>query len=179
MSKEEQPRVHYRPKGSLPKAPEYRPLVEIEAGRLMAPVSAAVDVNVSNEPGLAHFRLDVELIDRRYQTVRLEATPPPGAGLDFEAVRRVRVPEMMRDGLASLIVYESVDGESYTAERPLDNPDPLWPVALTYSVAHALGQPPTLAVAERLRISAGAAAQRVKRARDAGYLPATTKGRAS
>ena len=89
------------------------------------------------------------------------------------------MPRFIRHGVAHLVILESIEGERYTAQRPMENPDPLWRVATTYSVAYALGEPPTEAVAERLRISHGAAAQRVKRARDAGYLPPTTKGRAS
>ena len=66
-------------------------------------------------------------------------------------MRRVDVSSFIRHGVAHLVVLESTDGERYSAEHPIDNPDPLWPVALTYSVAHALGEPPTTAVAEQLR----------------------------
>lgn len=46
-------------------------------------------------------------------------------------------------------------------------------IAATYTRASAEGRPPTLAVARLLNISPGAAAQRVRRVRLAGYkLPA-------
>ena len=61
----------------------------------------------------------------------------------------------------------------------MENPDPLVPVALTYSVAHAVGQAPTKAVQTFKGVSHAAAAQWVKRARDAGYLPETSRGKAS
>jgi hypothetical protein len=52
-------------------------------------------------------------------------------------------------------------------------------VATTYRAAVAAGQPPLPAVAERLNISHRAAADRVYRARSAGLLEATSKGRAT
>lgn len=171
--------MRYRPIGTAPMVPDYRPLVEVDAGRLVMPRVCTVTVHVTGEPGLMRATFDLELIGRRYETVRLEAVPPDGGGLDFEAVRRLKASSFIRHGVASLVVLESNDGDRYTSEHPIDNPDPLWPVALTYSVAHALGEPPTKAVAEQLNISRDAAAQRVKRAREAGYLPATEKGRAS
>ncbi len=85
----------------------------------------------------------------------------------------------MRQAISHRVVLESVDGDSYSAQSPMESPDPLWAVALVYWIAYAVGENPTAAVAEDLGVSRGAAAQRVKRARDAGYLPPTTSGRAS
>ena len=60
----------------------------------------------------------------------------------------------MRNELAHLVdLREPLTVSRYTAERRWTNPDPLWPVALTYSVAYALGESPTAAVADRARAS--------------------------
>jgi len=50
-------------------------------------------------------------------------------------------------------------------------------VAQVYRHAWETGQPPTRAVAEHFTISQSAAAKRVSRARQAGYLPLTTRGK--
>jgi len=51
--------------------------------------------------------------------------------------------------------------------------------ARVYDEAWAAGAPPTKAVAEHFTISDSAAAKRVSRARSAGLLPATTRGKPS
>ena len=50
-------------------------------------------------------------------------------------------------------------------------------VAEVYRQAWQDGRPPTRAVAEHFVISPSAAAKRVSRARQAGYLPLTTRGK--
>lgn len=179
MSTTEEPRVHYRTTSTGPTVPDYRPLVEVGPGRMITPAACTVHVEVTGEPGLAHVTMNLELIERRYRITRMEATPPAGAGLDVEAIRRLTLPKFARHGIQHLIVFESTDGERYTAERPMENPDPLWRVALAYSTAYAFGEDPTAAVATDEQISHAAAAQRVKRAREAGYLPPTERGKAS
>lgn len=57
--------------------------------------------------------------------------------------------------------------------------DKLRRVATVYGAAAEAGQPPTLAVARRFRVSKSAAANLVARARGAGLLPATSRGRAT
>jgi hypothetical protein len=52
-------------------------------------------------------------------------------------------------------------------------------VAQTYEQAHAQGDRPTQAVADRLKVTAGAAANLVMRARQAGMLPASDVRRSS
>jgi hypothetical protein len=168
--------VHHVIKADTPTVPEYRALVETPYGRMLMPTKCFVHVLVTGDPGLAEVFLDVELIDRRYVITRLLATPPPGGGLDIETVRALDTASYIRRGVANRIIMESSDGQTYTAEQPMESPNPLWPVATAYAVAHALGEPPTMAVARDLRISQAAAAQRVKRAREAGFLPATRRG---
>jgi hypothetical protein len=46
-------------------------------------------------------------------------------------------------GVAHRVKYERRDGNTYTAENPVENPDPLLQVALRYSVAYDVGQAPT------------------------------------
>lgn len=147
------------------------------------PASLTVQVEWENRPDLARLVLALELgpDERRYRITRLEATPPPGGGIDRDRLRLLDLPGIIRAGVAHLVVLKSKDGETFTAERPLEGEqrDPLLYVALVYSVAYAIGENPTAAVADALNISRDAAAQRVKRARDAQYLPPTSRGRAS
>lgn len=171
--------VSYRTSAHTPTVPDYRTLVEMPAGRLLMPATATVHVDIDGDPTLSRVILDVELLDRRYQVTRMELVTPPGAGLDVQAVTKLDLPSFIRAGVAHLIRMESTDGDVFTHTAPMTDPDPLWPVALTYSVAHVLGESPTAAVASHLRISKGAAAQRVSRARAAGYLPPTMRGKAS
>jgi hypothetical protein len=70
------------------------------------------------------------------------------------------------------------DGEVYTSDHPLPDAHPLWVVATIYATALALGHPPVIAVAEHFEISREAAATRVQRARERGFLRPTEKGRA-
>ena len=71
------------------------------------------------------------------------------------------------------------EGEVFSADNPMTDPDPLWMVTLIYVSARAVGDNPTAAVAHDLRSSSGAAAQRVRRARQKGMLAPTTPGRTS
>jgi hypothetical protein len=60
---------------------------------------------------------------------------------------------------------------------PRRNTTGLREVAAVYRQAWKGGRPPTQAVADHFTISQSAAAKRVSRARQAGYLPPTTRGR--
>lgn len=63
--------------------------------------------------------------------------------------------------------------------QPLPTADALAEVARIYRDAWAKRRNPTKAVAEALSLSRSAAAKRVRRARDAGLLPETSRGRAT
>ena len=62
--------------------------------------------------------------------------------------------------------------------RPERGPLTREAVADVYKFALSRGEPPTKAVESTFRISASAAAKQVSRARAAGLLPPTTRGRA-
>lgn len=158
---------------------DYRPLVETEKWRLMMPGGATVTVDITGRSSLSRVLIDLELDGRRYRRTRLETIAADGASIDLEEVRGLRIAKWSVDGLAHTARLETFDGETFTASQPMIDPDPLWPVALHYSIAYALGESPTAAVAEHLGISNNAAAQRVYRARAAGFLPATNPGKAS
>lgn len=172
-------RTHYRTTVRTPIVPDYRPLDESGAGAtLEAPAELTAAVHIDGDAGLGLVELDMRLVDGRYRITRLTATPPADGFLDIEAVRALNYSTYITDALAGTVVARTRQGDTYTAERPMTNPDPLWPVALHYALTRALGGNPTAAVAERFDISYEAAAQRVKRARDKGFLAVTTRGKA-
>jgi hypothetical protein len=180
MSNTEQTGGRDRVVATVPNITDYRPLVVAPDGRFLMPGRCNVVVDVVGEQRLARVEIDAELIDRRYRIIRLEAFPPPGEGLDLELIRALDVTNYLQAGVAHLVKYERQDGNTYTAEHPIDSPDPLIEVAMIYSVAHAVGLHPTRQVQTSKGLpSHNAAAQWVKRARDAGYLPPTTRGAAS
>ena len=179
MSNSENQGAHLRVTSKVPVVPDYRTLVELPNARLLAPSRCSVRVDIDGAAGLAFAEFDVGLIDRRFRLLRLTAEPNDGEFLDLVALQRLDMGLILRAGLAHLIQLETKTGETFTAERPLDSADPHANIALAYSVAHAFGVHPVMAVAHDLGISQGAAAQRVRRARAAGYIPPTTPGKAS
>jgi hypothetical protein len=179
MSNKESQGAHLRVTSEVAVIPDYRTLVDLPNARLLAPSRCSVRVDVEGEAGLAFAKFDVGLIDRRFRVLRLTAEPNEGDGLNLYEVQRLDMGYILRAGLAHLIQLRTQDGEVFTAEHPVESPDPHVNIALAYSVAHALGDHPVAFVARDLGISAGAAAQRVRRARAAGYLPPTTPGKAS
>lgn len=161
---------------TAPEGTGYRPLVEVERWRYLVPERAVVDVAVTGHRCLSRVVLELELVDERgYHESRIDITAAPGGPrIDFLDLRVSVRAGWEQAGIAHLARLEAADGTVYTPDAPID--DPLMSVALTYSTAAAVGAPPVQFVAERLGITAGAASQRVKRARDAGYLPPTTPG---
>lgn len=163
----------------IPGVPDYRRLVSTPSGELRAPARSEVRVDISGIPGLAFAKFDVELIDRRFQVVKLEAKPANGCGLSTYELQQLDMGMILLKGLESEVKWVTKEGGNFFSENPIDSPDSAVGVALTYSVAYAIGGHPVLAVAKDLDISPGAAAQRVRRARKRGYLPPTTPGKAS
>jgi hypothetical protein len=147
--------------------------------RLHLDIKVTYSPSRKGEPRLGRATMTVELIDGVYRVTALIAEGPEDSWLDLEAVRAMRFSELVVQGLVKAVRYHHDDGKTYTAEKPLPEQDPLRFVALTYAMARAAGQHPTARVAEDLGISREAAAQRVKRARDAGYLPPTEPGKVS
>jgi hypothetical protein len=125
--------------------------------------------------GLASLTLDVRLIDGRYVVTQLEAHGPEGGQLDVEAVRRFPIAQMLRRTLPGML--ERGAGTAEALVRLRREPDSPERVALVYRLAELFGDAPTSAVAADLHISQPAAAQRVRRARQAGLLPPARRGR--
>ena len=221
MGNREHPGARYRVRYRVDEEAGYGPIIELPApegiggvGRYVAPRRLGVRVDVKGKEGLAVVGLDMELIGRRYQIVRLEASPRrgrtsaetlpwlepsgswvgaddedggtdwPDTPLDIEALPRLPLGKLMFDALRGGMMFEKLDERDQVqwvrpAYETSGEGQWLWDVALTYSVAYAVGARPTKTVAERHGISPSAATQRVKQARDAGLLPKTTPGRAS
>lgn len=187
-----------------PRAGPYRPLGETgPAATVEAPASVIVHVlapmHRKRFEGPAEVELHLELEEGQYVIAELHVWARPGAagerrsrpylqgqslpgaesgGIDFEAVRSFNYRRVLRQGLAGVVrpVSDQGDGLLSTQRKP-PGVDPNWDVALAYVIAKAVGDNPTQAVAHDLGISQPAAAQRVRRARQLGYLPKTTRGR--
>lgn len=183
MSNTEELGATITPIAKVPPGVGYRTLAETPLGRMIAPERATVTFEIANHPTLSAVRMDVELVDRRYEIMRLEALGADGRGLTLQAIADLMssLSMALRFAIEHRVKFEAPDGAVYSADRPVPDAGAgsLWAVALTYSVALAVGANPTAAVADELELSPGAAAQRVKRARDRGFLPATTPGKAS
>ena len=160
--------------------PDYRTLVEVPVGRMVIPHSIFVVAEWDDQPRLGKVELTVTLIDRKLEISNMQAYAEVDHGLDIEDLRRLDTSALLRQAISSAVRTETraADG-SFITESPIENPDPLARVALTYSLAYALGERPGAAVARDLGITPGAAAQRIRRARALGYLPPTTPGKAS
>ena len=158
----------------------YSPLVTTAVGQIRTPSRLTVIVDAHGRPDIERITFEVALVGRRYHVQRLEAVALPGGGIELSDLGRLPLSRFFEHAIASKFELVTPDGETYSAEQPVPEPiDPLHQVAITYSAAVAVGRPPTQAVAEDLGITANAAAQRVRRAREAGYLPPTTPGKVS
>jgi hypothetical protein len=158
---------------------EYSVLLETERGRLQVPDALRLTCDIDGLDGLRTVTVDCRFVDGRYLTTRLEATPNDGHPIDFYALQhRMNISTGVRRAAQSKVIYEARDGETYTESKMMADPDPLHQVALVYAIAYAFGEPPTGAVAQTFNLKTNAASQRVKRAREKGYLPPTAPGKA-
>lgn len=73
----------------------------------------------------------------------------------------------------------SEQAEAWGSSTPGSVLEGLQKVAEVYTTAHRAGEPPTGAVGQHFQITHSAAAKRVSRARAAGLLPQTSRGRAA
>jgi hypothetical protein len=166
----------------VPRSAFYRPLAPSgPASHLEAPDRCEItlgfrgDIANQGRPGLVAMWFDVRLTERRYMLYQRAATGTD-SGLDVEQVRTFNYRPTMRQSLAGMVRLVSHTEDGVTIRQPKE--DPLWAVALIYTIAGATGDDPSAAVAHDLHISRTAAAQRVRRARLKGYLQPTTKGKA-
>ena len=158
---------------------EYSVLLETERGRLRVPDALRLTCDVHGLDGLARVTVDCRFVNGRYLTTRLEATPNDGHPIDFYALQhKMQISEGVRKAAQSEVIYDARDGETYTRHKMMADPDPLHRVAMTYAIAYAFGESPTAAVGLAFDLKVNAAAQRVKRAREKGYLPPTAPGKA-
>jgi hypothetical protein len=177
--------VTYRVTAEVPAVPDYTPLLDFPSGRFLAPTKCRLMIEVEGEPGLTNVEATMALRERRYviETITAHAFNWDPVGVDRAAIQRLPLGRLLRTAIGPHVQIEQEYGTEASrftrTYRAADNADPLWRVALVYSIAHAFGEPPTTAVADDLGITRGAAAQRVRRAREADYLPPTTQGRAS
>jgi hypothetical protein len=167
----------------VPDVTDYRPLFEVPAGRLLVPGRCEVsyrsvdldDEDATTTTGTAD--IEVELVDRRYRVQRLSVESLDRLGVSASLMDRAMNLSGSLSEIGHLVRFERQDGNDVTVESTRS--DPLLHVAAVYSVAFAMGSNPTSAVAAAKGVKVNAAAQWVRRAREAGYLPPTTKGRAS
>jgi hypothetical protein len=176
----------YKVRARWSEAKGYKPLADSgPAGNLEAPAEITSEITAEypdskrGKPRLAKATLKLKLIDGIYRLIELNAVGPDDAWLDIEEVRSMRYNDQIQAAVAGAVRLVTKDGDTFTSEHPLDNPDPHWAIALDYASARAVGRAPLVAVAEHFEISRDAAAQRVKRAREKGFLPKTDRGKVS
>ena len=158
---------------------EYSVLLETERGRLRVPDAITATCDVDGLDGLRAVTVDCRFVDGRYLTTRLEATPNDGHAIDFYALQhKMKISYGVKRAAYSEVIYDARDGETYTRHKMMADPDPLHRVAMTYAIAYAFGESPLAAVGLAFDLKVNAAAQRVKRAREKGYLPPTAPGKA-
>jgi hypothetical protein len=145
------------------------------AGHFEGPARFSVTFDVEDPPataGLRELSLDLELSDDRYVITRVEAVAPEGGRIDLETLRRFNYSAALRDALRHDVVSVPMSREDRIAVQLGETtPDPLERAAYVYTLARLVGESPTKAVADAQGISAAAAAQRVRRARQKGLLP--------
>jgi hypothetical protein len=164
----------------------YRPLADSGPGgtleapaEFIAEITAEHPANKRGKPRLANATLKLELLDGIYRLTELNAVGADDAWLDIEEVRSLRYSDAIQAAVAGAVRLITKEGDTFTSERPIDNPDPHWAIALEYASARAVGRPPLAAIEEHFGITRAAAAQRVKRAREKGFLPKTERGKVS
>ena len=116
-------------------------------------ISATYEPSWQNRPRLGKVKVELVLLDGRYEIQRIEATPPARDALDPEELRLVPFGQLLGFALAGRVKFQDADGRTYSATRPMTDPDPLHGIALTYSMARALRLNPTTEVATRYGLS--------------------------
>jgi len=166
---------------------------QLTVHQVVGPQAARIVVDA--EPELAPFDLaaQVHLVDGRYVVTRLDVhasaladqpivlgdflgdeldqsyfpstTVPP---ITARGLAAIRLPAILQAALAPAVNVKRSFADGHEVLGMIDANDKL---AATYCRARAVGDNPTRAVADELRIGHSAAAQRVSRARKAGIIP--------
>lgn len=126
-------------------------------------------------------RLKVELVDGRYECSSIDcAQKPGGPPVTTNGIRTIPVGSLIAIGLAGNVMkYEPNPRAAGVVGGPVGPwSDDLVSVAAVYRLAFACGLPPTTEVAKAFQVSQSVAGNRVMKARRAGLLDATSKGKA-
>lgn len=159
----------------------YSPLAdEGPAALLLVPDRLKVRIHIQDEPYGPVDLVDAELVlvDGVYVVVAITMHGVEESGVDWDRVSRLPFRRLIAQGIADGIHARIKYPDGYV-EKADASTDTAWRTANLYAIARAMGESPTKAVAEAFGITHAAATQRVKRARDKGYLRATTRGKAN
>lgn len=158
-------------------------------GDVAVPNPFWVDANFAEIPCLVQLRVVVD--KGRLVCDALECQRrTDGPILTTEGLRKIPVKRLIREGAFRVVGRgaEKIKDQILVSQTfswlPTDiakhgpTDDAMGAVAMIYRVAHALGDPPTTAVAEVLSLSRSTAGRWVTTARRKGFLGETTKGKA-
>lgn len=154
--------------------------VPVGGGFSLPPAAEIPAVDVDFLP--FDITMKVELVEGRYECTSLTCTQKEGGEpVTTNGIRAVPIGRIIASGLAGRIMKwkpnPHAEGESVGAPVGSGD-DELVRIAGVYRMAYACGLPPTGAVAEYLEVSQSVAGNRVMKARKAGLLDPTVKGRA-
>jgi hypothetical protein len=138
-------------------------------GGLTLPTGGIFSVPASSE-----FMYDVTIRFRwwegRFDAVSVHVDATEDFTVTGDVLRRVPVARLLREHLAGTVRIPKGFGKDFD--------DELVRVAAVYRIAYVAHEPPVQAVAEHLGISTSTAGKKVMAAREKGYLPKTTRGKA-
>jgi hypothetical protein len=172
----EQARTPKRWTTRIPEGVEYRPI----AGRFEGPERFGVTYEFDDPPGaagLSELSLAMELAGDHYVITRVEAVAPAGGRVDIEALRRFNYSTALRHTVRHVVKVPMSTGDQIAFQLGQEKTGPLHRAAYVYTLARLVGEHPTKAVADAMGITTAAAAQRVRRARQKGYLPPASRER--
>jgi hypothetical protein len=143
---------------------------------LRGPAYLDVVARLPEHPDL-EIRARIAPIDGTYEVVSLTLQCESGA-VPAEALRQLPLRTLVREAVWSELrnvnlglVISPPEGEDRSREATQ-----LRDVAVTYQLARLIGDPPTVAVQNKLKVSRATAARRVAAARKAGFLAADEIG---
>lgn len=154
--------------------------VPVGGGFSLPPAAEITATDMDDVPYDVTF--DVELVEGRYECVSLTCTRKEGGEpVTTNGIRAVPIGRIIGLGLERNIMKwkpnPHAEGESVGAPVGHSDDESVR-VAAVYRLAYACGLPPTSEVASALGVSQSVAGNRVMRARKAGLLDPTVKGRA-
>lgn len=131
-------------------------------------------------PDFPNVRVFFRWAEGRFEAQEVHVKGHNGEPVTGEVLRKIPVERMLRGRLARQALPDRPDRKlswpEFFGEAVEDD---LREVAAVYRLAFAAHQPPVKAVAEHFGIPASTAGKKVMAARKAGFLPPTTRGKAS